>query len=361
MNPKQLEEKFIRFAKSATIVTVSSIFSGMFRTLEDVDVVDLEKLRSVTLSDRGGRGLVTVCNHHSTFDDPGLVSLIIPFRVRAQSQKMRVGVCSEELCFANPLTGTFIGLGNGLPIQRGGSIHQKAIADLGKRLAKGGWVHIFPEGRVWQEGGSPLRDAEGKWCSPSGRCTPPYKKVGPFKWGVGKVIANSETLPVVVPFYHSGMDKVMPQDSNNQLLSTMPSVGKKITVQIGDPIDCAPLVRRYHEEAAKRAAARAANGGRCGATPPDLPVHILSHDATMVPKRTTATGVIVPAYLERPLLIKPPDHATLSPEEALIEEKFRLALYRDVTYLLQDTVCELETKVRQRRREKGLDVDERQW
>lgn len=51
MNPKQLEEKFIRFAKSATIVTVSSIFSGMFRTLEDVDVVDLEKLRSVTLSE----------------------------------------------------------------------------------------------------------------------------------------------------------------------------------------------------------------------------------------------------------------------------------------------------------------------
>ncbi len=51
MNPKHMEEKFIRFAKSATIVTVSSIFSGMFRTMEDVDVVDLEKLRSVTLSE----------------------------------------------------------------------------------------------------------------------------------------------------------------------------------------------------------------------------------------------------------------------------------------------------------------------
>ena len=53
MNPKQLEDKFIRLAKSATIITVSSIFDGMFRTLESVDVVDLEKLRSVTMSKYG--------------------------------------------------------------------------------------------------------------------------------------------------------------------------------------------------------------------------------------------------------------------------------------------------------------------
>ncbi len=52
---------------------------------------------------------------------------ISPFRVLAQSTKMRIGVCSEELCFANPAVGTFIGLGNGFPIQRGGSIHQKVV------------------------------------------------------------------------------------------------------------------------------------------------------------------------------------------------------------------------------------------
>ncbi len=61
MNPKQLEEKFIRFAKSATIISVSSLFSGMFRTLEDVDVVDVEKLREVTLSECVARGPWGVC------------------------------------------------------------------------------------------------------------------------------------------------------------------------------------------------------------------------------------------------------------------------------------------------------------
>ncbi len=50
MNPKQLEDKFIRLAKSATIITVSTIFDGMFRTMENVDVVDLDKLRNVTMS-----------------------------------------------------------------------------------------------------------------------------------------------------------------------------------------------------------------------------------------------------------------------------------------------------------------------
>jgi hypothetical protein len=48
-----------------------------------------------------------------------------PLRVRMQSMKMRLGLCSEELCFNHPALGTFFALGNGVPIQRGGSIHQK--------------------------------------------------------------------------------------------------------------------------------------------------------------------------------------------------------------------------------------------
>jgi hypothetical protein len=146
----------------------------------------------------------------------------------------------------------------------------------------------------------------------------------------------------------------MPQDSHNQLISTVPRVGKHITVQVGDPLDASPIIARYHEDAAKRAAARAANGGRSGATPPDLPVHVISKDNAMVPARVNYTGVAVPAYMERPLMIKPPDHATLSEEEAVIEEKFRLGVYRDVTDLVHAAVCELEGKVRQRRRDQGL-------
>ena len=33
-------------------------------------------------------------------------------------------------------------------------------------------------------------------------------ELGPFKWGVGKVIANAAIPPVIVPFYHMGMEHV---------------------------------------------------------------------------------------------------------------------------------------------------------
>lgn len=54
-----------------------------------------------------------------------------------------------------------------------------------------------------QEAGIPLRDEEGRWCSASGRCGPAGQKVGPMKWGVGKLIANSyPKTPIVLPFFH---------------------------------------------------------------------------------------------------------------------------------------------------------------
>lgn len=87
---------------------------------------------------------------------------------------MRKGVCSEELCFGNAALSTFFSLGNGIPIQRGGTIHQRSIAELQAWANAGGWVHLFSEGRVWQEVGNPLRDKDGRWCSNTGRCVPPY-------------------------------------------------------------------------------------------------------------------------------------------------------------------------------------------
>ena len=76
---------------------------------------------------------------------------VVPRAVLLKPLKLRVGVCSEELCFKNSIFSTLISLTNGWPIQRGGSIHQKAIAKLIDRVNSGGWVHLFPEGRVWQE------------------------------------------------------------------------------------------------------------------------------------------------------------------------------------------------------------------
>lgn len=39
-----------------------------------------------------------------------------------------------------------------MPIQRGGGIDQKQLQDFARRVAAGGWVHVFPEGKVSQTG-----------------------------------------------------------------------------------------------------------------------------------------------------------------------------------------------------------------
>lgn len=37
-----------------------------------------------------------------------------------------------------------------LPIERGGGVDQKLLLDFSRRLANGGWCHIFPEGKTVQ-------------------------------------------------------------------------------------------------------------------------------------------------------------------------------------------------------------------
>jgi hypothetical protein len=42
--------------------------------------------------------------------------------------------------------------GKTLPVERGSSVHQRVINTAGALVGAGGWLHVFPEGRV-QPGG----------------------------------------------------------------------------------------------------------------------------------------------------------------------------------------------------------------
>jgi hypothetical protein len=75
---------------------------------------------------------------------------------------------------------------------------------------------------------------------------------------VGKLIANSAKLPVIVPFYHAGMHDIMPQNRENQLIHAMPQFGNDalITLRVGDPVSVTDLLDAYHVAARQRAVAR---------------------------------------------------------------------------------------------------------
>lgn len=159
-----MERSLYNMTRGLIIGCCSLILKGILFTLYDVDILDIEKLYKYSTADRQGVPLISVTNHVSVLDDPCMVSLITPPRVAFGASRMRWTVCTEEICFKTPGLASFFGAAKAVPIQRGGSIYQKAIATLQHKLNAGEWVNLFAEGRVWQEVGLPLRDEHGRWC-----------------------------------------------------------------------------------------------------------------------------------------------------------------------------------------------------
>lgn len=58
-----------------------------------------------------------------------------------------------------------------------------------------------------------------------------------FKWGVGRMIYESPVLPIIIPIWHEGMDEVLPNYPPYIF-----KFGKKITINVGQPIDISALV-----------------------------------------------------------------------------------------------------------------------
>lgn len=209
-----------------------------------------DKLRRAITAREKGVPLLTVCNHQSVLDDPAVFAGVLPLRITANPLLMRWGLCAEEYCFGTPATASMFGAGKVFPIKRGRGIFQPALAPMLTKLDQGEWVHLFPEARIWQEVGTPTRDSDGLFASSTGRRVPgapPGTKLGPLKWGVGRLIADAERTPMVLPFFHLGMDRLMPQDANNDLTTSWPTWGNTVRLRVGDPVDVADLVDEYRE------------------------------------------------------------------------------------------------------------------
>ncbi|EKX55274.1 hypothetical protein GUITHDRAFT_156767 [Guillardia theta CCMP2712] len=185
-----------------------------------------------------GIPLITVANHESCCDDPGLMGALTPWDVAIDPIRMRWGLCTQEICFpkGKHLIHTFIGCGQALPIRRGGGVDQPLLFDVARELAAGRWVHVFPEARVVQSctiGLDPL----------TRRTADELREMGRLKWGVGKLIAHSPVTPIIIPLYHKGMAGVMPQ--KNRLLSVFPRGGGYVVVRFGEEIKVDDLISEH--------------------------------------------------------------------------------------------------------------------
>ena len=133
-----------------------------------------------------------------------------------------------------------------MPIDRNGGVNQIALSNFTQRAKYGDWVHMFPEGRTYQDQLKSCRDSQGRRFRPSGRTAPPGRDLGPMKWGVGKVVydaimsdaGESSTCTfrdgvnngklIVLPYYHLGMEKLMPEDEDLHLMRRFPARRNKV-------------------------------------------------------------------------------------------------------------------------------------
>jgi 1-acyl-sn-glycerol-3-phosphate acyltransferase len=252
--PSQPLERALHALGRRVVISVTTSLSTFLLPLRStVEVHNLDRLHRFADRPRAdGAPLITVANHHSVLDDPAMMSFIAP----TAADKLRWSICTEEICFQDAFPATWFALGKALPVRRGASIYQKGLAALQDRANAGDWVHVFAEARTWQEGGTPQRDAKGRWCSASGRCGPPGATLGPLKWGVGKVVANAARAPVVVPVFHTGMAGVAPQNAQNDVMGWDLFTRHSIDIRVGEPVPVTDLLEGYHAAACERAEAR---------------------------------------------------------------------------------------------------------
>lgn len=260
-------------ARAISIGATTLAIRLLMTTYGQYDIRDDEHYHNfmeAVLKRNSQQGLITISNHRSLFDDPGIVSCLLPLHIAIQPKYNRWGICSQEYCFNDALPGLvkgYIGAGQVLPICRGGGINQKLLLDFGRHLAAGEWCHVFPEGGVWQweELGGRRALPKGVECKSSSDFGPDanyddanvvipatrrhkalmQSSKGKLKWGVGKLIAHAPTTPKVIPFAHVGMEKLLPQDEisgktklkQNLLQSLLPSflggdAKDKLSIQI---------------------------------------------------------------------------------------------------------------------------------
>ncbi|XP_017753198.1 PREDICTED: tafazzin homolog isoform X1 [Eufriesea mexicana] len=173
--------------------------------------------------------LITVSNHHSCFDDPGIWATL-DLKDMLNRRKMRWSLAAHDICFTNFWHSYFFMLGKCIPVIRGDGVYQQAMDFCIEKLAAGDWVHVFPEGKINM-----------------------LKENMRLKWGIGRLILESPVTPLVIPIYHLGMDQVLPNEYPYRL-----KIRKKVTMNYGKPIDFSELIKELRASNASEVEARKA-------------------------------------------------------------------------------------------------------
>ncbi|KAI9089385.1 acyltransferase-domain-containing protein [Phlyctochytrium arcticum] len=196
--------------KRSVLVTIGTLAKFFLNVYSTTHIFDLHNLLT-PLQESRNRPVITLCNHDSVLDDPMLWG-VLPYSMLMDRSRMRWSLGAKEICFTNWLTSWFFASGRVIPTVRGDGIYQPALNLALEKLNENGWVHIFSEGKVNQE-----RDMLA------------------FRWGIARLIMETKVPPLVIPFWHKGLETVMPEDTKHYY----PRPRKEIVIGYGQALDFA--------------------------------------------------------------------------------------------------------------------------
>ncbi|XP_060078968.1 tafazzin-like [Ylistrum balloti] len=205
--------------KSRVATSSVGFISKIFVALNNFKVVNKQNLTKNIRETGNGRGLITVTNHHSCLDDPTLWGILgWNFVFGKLGEKIRWTLTADNVCYTNTFNAKFFCLVKSIPVVRGDGVYQRGVDYAIEKLNNGEWVNIFPEAKVNQD-----------------------KEFLRYKWGVGRMIAEAEVLPVVIPFFHVGMDSVSPNEGK---FKYYPRIFKRVTMVIGEAINFSDIINQ---------------------------------------------------------------------------------------------------------------------
>ncbi|KAG7439790.1 uncharacterized protein BT62DRAFT_912395 [Guyanagaster necrorhizus] len=175
-----------------------------------------------------GCGVVTVSNHISTLDDP-VTWGVLPAKYYLRSRMTRWTLGASDIMFTNPILSYFFTHGQVLETFRGKGIFQRSVDAAIDKLNKGDWIHLYGEGKVNQPS-MYQKDQDGLAILPR------------FKWGVGRIISSTTTIPTVIPMWITGFDTLMPEGRPFPY-NFMPRIGACLSVTFGPPIPSEEIKR----------------------------------------------------------------------------------------------------------------------
>ncbi|KAI1772499.1 acyltransferase [Hypoxylon cercidicola] len=257
-----------RITSSLSMGLTSALFRGFLYGFNSVETVGLDRFLDVLDKrkdvEKRQRGLLTVSNHISVLDDP-IMWGVLPLRYAFNPSNHRWGLGAHDICFKNKFLGSFFYSGQVLPTHRSkysphGGLFQPTISqairllssqpfvspapaapedshDVPDPFTSGGmtytttgtdryeapsryarnrlsWVHVFPEACVHQH---------------------PRMHVRYFKWGVSRMILESEPAPDVVPMFIDGTQHAMAEGRPPPRF--LPRFPVRFRVAFGDPVD----------------------------------------------------------------------------------------------------------------------------